>query len=210
MEELSSNGLRCLAFCELELPTDQFPIGFPFFSENDEFDTPNFPIGEEVPIDDRKPLFVEEGEIDDRQFNFACTGKLIYIGLMALIDPPRPAVPLAIMKCKTAGIKVIMVTGDHPITAEAIAKKVGIIWSKTRGDMERDNLKYGKSFGDYDYEDPNSARAIVVTGADLDKPTNQSDEYWDFVLDHPQITFARTSPHQKLIIVEQNQKQGRK
>ena len=44
-----------------------------------------------------------------------------------MIDPPRAAVPDAVVKCRSAGIKVIMVTGDHPITAKAIAKGVGII-----------------------------------------------------------------------------------
>jgi len=44
-----------------------------------------------------------------------------------MIDPPRAAVPDAVAKCRSAGIKVIMVTGDHPITATAIAKGVGII-----------------------------------------------------------------------------------
>ena len=52
---------------------------------------------------------------------------LRFIGLMSLIDPPRAAVPDAVTKCRSAGIKVIMVTGDHPITAKAIAKSVGII-----------------------------------------------------------------------------------
>ena len=46
---------------------------------------------------------------------------------MSMIDPPRAAVPDAVAKCRSAGIKVIMVTGDHPITAKAIAKGVGII-----------------------------------------------------------------------------------
>ena len=46
---------------------------------------------------------------------------------MSMIDPPRAAVPDAVSKCRSAGIKVIMVTGDHPITAKAIAKSVGII-----------------------------------------------------------------------------------
>lgn len=49
------------------------------------------------------------------------------MGLMSMIDPPRAAVPDAVAKCRSAGIKVIMVTGDHPITAKAIAKSVGII-----------------------------------------------------------------------------------
>ena len=44
-----------------------------------------------------------------------------------MIDPPRPSVPDAVSKCRSAGIKVIMVTGNHPITAKAIARAVGII-----------------------------------------------------------------------------------
>merc|ERR1712035_155120 len=55
------------------------------------------------------------------------TENLCFIGLMSMIDPPRAAVPDAVGKCRSAGIKVIMVTGDHPITAKAIAKGVGII-----------------------------------------------------------------------------------
>merc|ERR1719354_1416594 len=52
---------------------------------------------------------------------------LCFVGLISMIDPPRAAVPDAVCKCRSAGIKVIMVTGDHPITAKAIAKGVGII-----------------------------------------------------------------------------------
>merc|ERR1711970_416545 len=52
---------------------------------------------------------------------------LRFVGLISLIDPPRAAVPDAVSKCRSASIKVIMVTGDHPITAKAIAKSVGII-----------------------------------------------------------------------------------
>ena len=52
---------------------------------------------------------------------------MCFVGLMSMIDPPRAAVPDAVSKCRCAGIKVIMVTGDHPITAKAIARGVGII-----------------------------------------------------------------------------------
>jgi len=50
-----------------------------------------------------------------------------FLGLISLIDPPRPAVPDAVKSCRSAGIKVVMVTGDHPLTAKAIARQVGII-----------------------------------------------------------------------------------
>jgi P-type Ca2+ transporter type 2C len=48
-------------------------------------------------------------------------------GLAAMIDPPRPEVTAAIAECKTAGIQTVMITGDHPITAEVIAREIGIL-----------------------------------------------------------------------------------
>ena len=86
------------------------------------------------------------------------------LGLMALIDPPRPAILGAVEKCKTAGIKVIMVTGDHPIIANTIAYKLEILWSKTLGDMVRDNAALGHMLGNPDYKDPNVVDAIVMPG----------------------------------------------
>ena len=75
-----------------------------------------------LPVDQ----FPSNYPFDSDAENFPLTG-LRFVGLMSMIDPPRAAVPDAVGKCRSAGIKVIMVTGDHPITARAIAKGVGII-----------------------------------------------------------------------------------
>merc|ERR1719419_1184804 len=138
---------------------------------------------------------------DTDEVNFP-TEKLCFIGLMSMIDPPRAAVPDAVGKCRSAGIKVIMVTGDHPITAKAIAKGVGIIseGNETVEDIaERLNIPLSQV-------NPRDAKACVVHGSDL---KDMSAEYLDDLLrNHTEIVFARTSPQQKLIIVEGCQRQG--
>ena len=57
---------------------------------------------------------------------------LIFIGLVAMFDPPRDEVPRAIAQCHQAGIKVTMVTGDYGLTAEAIARQIGLVSDKVR------------------------------------------------------------------------------
>jgi magnesium-transporting ATPase (P-type) len=58
--------------------------------------------------------------------NFKCSG-VIFTGMVSLVDPPREEVPHAIAACHSAGINVVMVTGDHPVTAKAISERIGII-----------------------------------------------------------------------------------
>lgn len=70
--------------------------------------------------------FPEFYKFDTENINFPLKD-LRFVGLMSMIDPPRAAVPEAVRLCRSAGIRVVMVTGDHPITAKAIARSVGII-----------------------------------------------------------------------------------
>uniref|UniRef100_A0A6I8PW71 Sodium/potassium-transporting ATPase subunit alpha n=2 Tax=Xenopus tropicalis TaxID=8364 RepID=A0A6I8PW71_XENTR len=140
-------------------------------------------------------------KFDTDEPNFPLTD-LCFIGLISMIDPPRAAVPDAVGKCRSAGIKVIMVTGDHPITAKAIAKGVGIIseGNETVEDIaDRLNIPVNQV-------NPREAKACVVHGSDLKDMT--SEQLDDLLKNHTEIVFARTSPQQKLIIVEGCQRQG--
>jgi len=65
---------------------------------------------------------------------------LIFVGLQGMIDPPRKDVKQSIKRCETAGIKVVMITGDHKLTAEAIAKELNIT-GKTMTGEELDKIK---------------------------------------------------------------------
>jgi len=53
--------------------------------------------------------------------------EMSFLGLIGMIDPPRPEVKAAVQTCENAGIKAVMITGDHPITAQAIARELGIL-----------------------------------------------------------------------------------
>ena len=66
-------------------------------------------------------------ELDHKPTQDELENNLTFVGLYGMIDPPREEAKLAVEKCKTAGIKTVMITGDHKITATAIAKKLGIL-----------------------------------------------------------------------------------
>jgi calcium-translocating P-type ATPase len=96
---------------------------------------------------------------------------LVMAGLVGFADPPRPEVPAAVRRCREAGIKIIMVTGDHPHTALAIAREIGLV---------------------------KSATATLLTGDDLGR---MSDTQIQLALDAQEIVCARVSAEQKLRIV---------
>jgi len=138
---------------------------------------------------------------DAEDVNFPLEG-LRFVGLMSMIDPPRAAVPDAVSKCRSAGIKVIMVTGDHPITAKAIAKNVGIISADT---YTVEDIAEQKGIDVKDVN-PRDARACVVHGGEIKEMSEKQID--EILMYHTEIVFARTSPQQKLIIVEGCQRMG--
>ncbi|XP_033028223.1 sodium/potassium-transporting ATPase subunit alpha-2-like [Lacerta agilis] len=145
--------------------------------------------------------FPRNFKFDAEKVNFPIN-KLCFVGLISMIDPPRAAVPDAVGKCRSAGIKVIMVTGDHPITAKAIARGVGII-SETSETVEDIAARLNIPVCEVN---PRDAKACVIHGTDLKDMT--SADLDNILRNHAEIVFARTSPQQKLIIVEGCQRQG--
>lgn len=69
-----------------------------------------------------RPLDALPQNVDEN----ALETKLTFIGLIGMIDPPRPEVKASVQTCRTAGIRPVMITGDHPLTAQYIAKELGI------------------------------------------------------------------------------------
>jgi len=108
---------------------------------------------------------------------------LIFVGVVGMKDPPRPEVKEAIAKAKTAGIRIIMKTGDHKETALAIAREIGLIDEEGIGEN-----KY----------------PLVLTERELEK---LSEKEFDSTVKHVSV-FARLTPQMKLKILESLQKQG--
>lgn len=86
-----------------------------------------------------------------------------FVGLISLEDPPKHGVREAIGKLRLAGIKVMMVTGDHPKTAEAIARKINLIIGDTKESL---SARTGRPIDEI-YED--EVKAVVIHGDDIDK-----------------------------------------
>jgi sodium/potassium-transporting ATPase subunit alpha len=106
------------------------------------------------------------------------TGDFIFLGFIGIVDPPRPEAREAVAKCHAAGIKVVMITGDHPVTAESIARNVGLA---------------------------GPGKPEIITGDEL-KSLSRTE--LSARLKNPSIVFARTSPVQKLKIVQLFQAEG--
>ena len=105
--------------------------------------------------------------------------KLSFIGLVAFIDPIRKETINSIQECKKAGIKVLMITGDHPLTAFAIAKELGL----------------SNSFDE------------VVTGKEIEDYLEKGEKSFDKFVKSKKV-FTRVTPIQKLEIVNSYKRQG--
>jgi Ca2+-transporting ATPase len=117
---------------------------------------------------------------------------MIFLGLVAMIDPPREEAKEAVAMCRKAGIKVIMITGDNQETAKAIGRNIGLFDDK-------------KGCGVYEDEKLlRIAEDCAVTGDELEE---LNDEEFDIIVENINV-YARTMPEQKLRIVNALQNKG--
>ena len=159
-----------------------------------------------LPFELYGPDYVFDGALKDGP-NFPLTG-LTFLGLTALEDPPKLRVKEAVEECCTAGIKVVMVTGDQPLTATAIARQVSIITvPKTANEIAEER-------GVHFLEVLDESDAVVVHGEELNKFVEEDknlpleNQRLAIFLKKKEVVFARTSPAQKFMIVECSQKIG--
>jgi len=136
-------------------------------------------------------------QFNPHQVNFPITGYRL-LGLMSMMDPPKASVPDAIAKVRDAGIKMVMATGDHPNTAVAIAKSVGLVGLDTEPlQLGIAGLPGGSGV---------AVQAGVVRGEDLEQ---MPPDILDDILTHTEeLVFARVKPEQKLQVVEACQRLG--
>lgn len=135
---------------------------------------------EKLASDGYRVIALADGKIK-KQDNYTIDDikNLTFMGMVGFIDPIRKEAIKSIQDCNRAGIKVLMITGDHPLTALSIAK----------------DLKLANSLEN------------VATGEDIDKYYAKGLEYFDTFIKHKTV-FARVTPLQKLRIVESLKRQG--
>jgi len=116
--------------------------------------------------------------------------ELTFLGLVAMMDPPHREVPEAVARCRQAGVRVIMITGDHPLTALAVARKIGLARAETDAGA--------------------GTPATVIEGAQFDAV---NDEELRRLLTpstggKPEPVFARMAPRHKMRLVSQLKEMG--
>ena len=192
-------GERVLAFARYSLPEDKYP------KSSYKFDVKTWKNWGLNPKQSSADYASVDGSFPMHD--------LTLVGIVSLNDPPRPMVDLSVAKCRSAGIKVIMVTGDQPPTAAAIAHKVNILkHPKNEFNYLVNELKMNEE------EAMKKATGIVIHGdllakkhleqENLDEDDPRKGDFLQQWISKPEVVFARTTPSQKLLIVDACQKAG--
>ena len=162
------------------------------------------------------PQGLSSAALEEEVLRQAKTGMTL-VGLVGIVDPPRPEIPDVVQTLRRAGIRIFMVTGDFALTAQAIAAECGIITAgkvDTIADLPRggdvdanvavnadDNAITARTaFGKQRFVPVDARKAIVLSGPEL---LGLCESQWDTLAQYEEIVFARTTPEQKLRIVRE-------
>lgn len=125
-------------------------------------------------------IALANGKVERKEsYNNSDINKLNFMGMVGFIDPIRKEAVTSIKECHTAGIKVLMITGDHPLTAFSVAKDLNLVES---------------------YDE-------VTTGLEVDERSSKGEQEFDDFIRGKKV-YARVTPLQKLKIVESLKRQG--
>ncbi|KAK4498702.1 hypothetical protein PRZ48_009212 [Zasmidium cellare] len=142
-----------------------------------------------------------------------CLADLTIIGVVGIFDPPRPEIPQTVADCRRAGIRFFMMTGDFGLTAAAVARQVGIFTGERDPDTfetvtsrRRSSSSIGKEVTGVNVSDTSfSNERLLLEGSQI---SALQDEDWDLACTYTEIVFARCSPEQKLLIIDNFKKRG--
>ena len=145
-----------------------------------------------------------DGQFEHEALQHAASG-LVIVGLVGIVDPPREEIPHVVETLHRASIRIMMVTGDFKLTAQAIARQCGII---SVLDNRVDSVTALPRSLDSSKESLSSAghrEAIVISGPEL---LTLNECQWTVLTSYQSIVFARTTPDQKLRIVKEFKARG--
>ncbi|KAH8196769.1 hypothetical protein TruAng_009061 [Truncatella angustata] len=128
--------------------------------------------------------------------------ELVIIGILGINDPPRPEAIRTVSECRRAGVRFFMITGDYGLTAAAIARNIGIFSQEAHVD-DLHSLLANTSMAWAEIREKRlggEGRSLLIEGKDI---SGLTDNDWSVICEYQEIVFARTTPEQKLRIVNE-------
>jgi magnesium-transporting ATPase (P-type) len=149
--------------------------------------------------------YFEDLPLDSLYENLLKSKKFCFLGMAGIVEPPLIGVEAAVLRAEQAGIRLFLVTGDHPRNAEVLARQIGFynqnstISTTSFGSLESLNT----SSTSYEMSDKSSGSLvqlpIVLHGDNLNEMNEQE---WSVILKHRRVIFARITPVQKVELIK--------